>query len=181
MGQRKKSVLIYSYEMERRRIFAKDHDIVKVDYATITNPFAGKIICGHCGSVFGRKVWNSTNELRRRIVWRCNRRYIKKGKKGCNNKHIDDKVLYQAFVDTFNAMIENKDYFMEKWKEHLKSDNVLVRYKAKQFIGILKNAKLIKEFDEDLFFKIVEKMKVFDGEKIIVSLLDGTEIEVVIE
>lgn len=168
-------------EMERRRIFAKEHDIVKVDYATITNPFAGKIICGHCGSVFGRKVWNSTNELRRRIVWRCNRRYIKKGKKGCNNKHIDDKVLYQAFVDTFNAMIESKDYFMEKWKEHLKSDNVLVRYKAKQFIGILKNAKPIKEFDEDLFFKIVEKMTVFNGEKIIVSLLDGTEIEVIIE
>ncbi|WP_261783617.1 hypothetical protein [Clostridium botulinum] len=78
-------------------------------------------------------------------------------------------------------MIENKDYFMEKWKEHLKSDNVLVRYKAKQFIGILKNAKLIKEFDEDLFFRIVEKMTVFDREKIIVSLLDGTEIEVVIE
>ncbi|WP_392486136.1 recombinase family protein [Haloimpatiens sp. FM7315] len=167
-------------EMERR-IFAKEHDIVKVDYATITNPFAGKVICGHCGSVFGRKVWNSTNELRRRIVWRCNRRYIKKGKKGCNNKHIDDKVLYQAFIDTFNAMIENKDYFMEKWKEHLKSDNVLVRYKAKQFIGILKNGKTIKEFDGDLFFRIVEKMTVFDGEKIIVSLLDGTEIEVVIE
>lgn len=168
-------------EMERRRTFAKEHGIVKVDYATVANPFAGKVICGHCGSVFGRKVWNSTNELRRRIVWRCNKRYIAKGKKGCNNKHIDDKVLYQAFVDTFNAMIENKDYFMEKWKEHLKSDNVLVRYKAKQFIDILKNTKPIKEFDQDLFFRIVEKMTVFDGEKIIVSLLDGTEIEVVIE
>ncbi|ADF99797.1 recombinase [Clostridium botulinum F str. 230613] len=41
-------------------------------------------------------------------------------------------------------MIENKDYFMEKWKEHLKSDNVLVRYKAKQFIGILKKCKADK-------------------------------------
>ncbi len=38
------------------------------------------------------------------------------GIKGCNNKHIGDKVLYQAFIDTFNIMIENKDYFMEKWK-----------------------------------------------------------------
>ncbi|MDQ0480264.1 hypothetical protein QOZ93_002012 [Hathewaya limosa] len=28
---------------------------------------------------------------------------------------------------------------------------------------------------------IVEKMTVFDGEKIIVTLLDGTEIEIVIE
>ncbi|WP_307356141.1 recombinase zinc beta ribbon domain-containing protein [Hathewaya limosa] len=83
--------------------------------------------------------------MRRRIVWRCNKRYIEKGKKGCDNKHIDDKVLYQAFID------------------------------------ILKNVKPIKEFDVDLFFMIVEKMTVFDGEKIIVTLLDGTEIEIVIE
>ncbi|MGO5066824.1 hypothetical protein [Clostridium sp. LCP25S3_F8] len=48
-------------------------------------------------------------------------------------------------------------------------------------MGILKNVKLIKKFDVDLFFRIIEKMTVFDGEKIIVSLLDGTEIEVVIE
>ncbi|WP_317817678.1 hypothetical protein [Clostridium tetani] len=78
-------------------------------------------------------------------------------------------------------MIENKDYFMEKWKEHLKSENILVRYKTKQFVGILKNVKPIKKFDVDLFFRIIEKMTVFDGEKIIVSLLDGTEIEVIIE
>lgn len=46
-------------EMERRRVFAEKHGIVKVDYATIDNPFAGRVICGHCGSPFGRKVWNS--------------------------------------------------------------------------------------------------------------------------
>ncbi|NLZ52722.1 MAG: recombinase, partial [Thermoanaerobacteraceae bacterium] len=34
--------------------------------------------------------------------------------------------------------------------------------------------------DVDMYFRLVEKMTVFDGEKIIVSLLDGTEIEVVI-
>lgn len=111
------------------------------------------------------------------ICYRC----YKKGKKGCNNKQIDDKVLYQEFIGIFNAMIENKDYFMQKWKEHLKNDNILVRYRAKQFIGIFKNAKPIKEFDEYLFFRIVEKIIVLDGEKIIVSLLDRTEVEVVIE
>lgn len=37
------------------------------------------------------------------------------------------------------------------------------------------------EFDMDLFFRIVEKMSVFDGKKIIVTLLDGTEIEVLIK
>jgi len=39
----------------------------------------------------------------------------------------------------------------------------------------------IKEFDANLFLRLIEKMTVFEGEKIIVSLLDGTEVEVVIK
>ncbi|WP_315166548.1 hypothetical protein [Metaclostridioides mangenotii] len=70
---------------------------------------------------------------------------------------------------------------MEKWKEHLKSDNLIQRYKAKQFMRIIENAEPIEEFDMDLFFRIIEKMTVFEGEKIIVTLLDGTELEVVFE
>jgi site-specific DNA recombinase len=75
-------------------------------------------------------------------------------------------------------MIENKDYFIGKWKGE--SEDVLKKYKAKQFIKVIENAEILEEFDMDLFFKIVEKMTVFGGERIIVSLLDGTEIEVVI-
>lgn len=167
-------------EMERRKAFAEKYGMKKFDYATIKNPFAGKVICGKCGGVYGRKVWNSNDERFRRFVWRCNNKYRAKGEKGCYNKHIDDKVLYQVFINTFNAMIENKDYFMEKWKKNLESDNVLVRYKAKQFMGILDDAEPIDKFDMDLFFRIIEKMTVFEGKKIIVGLLDGTEIEVII-
>lgn len=168
-------------ERERRKAFAEKYNICKLDYAAISNPFAGKVICGYCGSTFGRKVWNSNDERLRRVIWRCNKKYEVKGQKGCENKHIDDKVLYQAFINTFNAIIENKDYFTEKWKEGLKSDNALVRYRTKQLIKIIEKEEPIKEFDVNLFFKIIEKMTVFEGQKIIVSLLDGTEIEVVIE
>ena len=70
-------------------------------------------------------------------IWRCNGKYAVKGTKGCESRHIDDKVLYQAFVGAFNAMVEKKDYFMEKWQERLERDNILVRYKAKQFMAIL--------------------------------------------
>ena len=66
---------------------------------------------------------------------------------------------------------------MEKWKGNLKSENALVRYKSKQLIGMLKNAEPIQDFDVDLFYSIIEKMTVFEGEKIIVTLQDGTEIE----
>lgn len=168
-------------EMERRKDFAERYNINKLDYATVDNPFAGRVICGHCGSSFGRKVWNSTDERLRRVIWRCNKKYVVKGEKGCGNKHIDDRVLYQAFINTFNAMIENKGYFMERWKQHLESENILQRYKARQLIKIAENAYLIEEFDMDLFFKIIEKMTVIEGEKIVVTLLEGTQIECEIE
>ena len=58
----------------------------------------------------------------------------------------------------FNLMVENRDRFVEKCQERLESDNALVRYKAKQFIGIMAVAETIDEFDLDLYFALVEKM-----------------------
>ncbi len=104
-----------------------------------------------------------------------------KGNKSCESKHIADGVLSQAFINTFNAMIENKDYFLEKWQERLDSDNVLQRYKAKQFIGIITEAKPILKFDINLYFALVEKIMIYDGGRLIVSFLEGTEIECTIE
>ncbi|WP_312889762.1 hypothetical protein [Pelorhabdus rhamnosifermentans] len=51
--------------------------------------------------MFGRKVWNSNDERLRRIIWRCNGKYVMKGKNGCNSKYIDDRVLYHAFINVF--------------------------------------------------------------------------------
>ena len=70
---------------------------------------------------------------------------------------------------------------MEKWSKRKSDKNVLIRYKAKQFIEIIREAEVLKEFDIDIYFKIIEKMIVFEGNRIIVTLLDGTEVEVVIE
>ena len=163
-------------EMERRKEFAIKHGINKIDYTTADNPFAGKVICGECGSVFGRKVWNSNDENLRRVVWRCNRKYEVKGKKSCENGHVDDGVLYEAFVDGFNTIIGNKEYFMEKWREQGETEDALVRYKSKDFIKIFKSAKYVEGFDGDLFFRIVEKMTVFEEGRIVVSLLGGEDV-----
>jgi len=164
--------------MKRRQLYATEHGI---GYGTTDNPFAGRVICGTCGHMFGRKVWNSTNEKQRRIIWRCDAKYKVKGIKGCDSKHIDDGVLYQVFINTFNAIIENKDYFMGKWQERSEDDNLLQRYKASQFIGIITEAEVMVEFDVNLYFALVEKMIVFDGGRLIVSLLDGTSVECQIE
>jgi site-specific DNA recombinase len=49
-------------EIEGRRAFAEKYNINKLDYATVDKPFAGGVICGHCGSISRRKVWISTDD-----------------------------------------------------------------------------------------------------------------------
>lgn len=168
-------------EMERRRDYALQYGIQKLEYATEDNPFAGRVICGFCGHAYGRKVWNSTDDRLRRIIWRCNGKYVEKGERGCDSRHIDDGVLYQAFVDVFNAMIENRDYFMEKCRDRLVSGNVLVRYKSKQLLETISGAERVTEFDVDLYFSMVEKVTVYEGGRLIVNLFDGTEVECAME
>ncbi|MFL0197769.1 recombinase [Clostridium sp. WILCCON 0269] len=85
------------------------------------------------------------------------------------------------FVEVFNAMVENKECFIRKWKESFKKSDLLPKYKASQFIEIIGDAKPIVEFDINLYFRIIEKMTVFEGVKIIVTLLDGTNVECEIE
>ena len=135
------------------------------------------MICGFCGHAYGRKVWNSTDDRLRRISWRCNGKYVEKGERGCDSRHIDDRMLYQAFVDVFNMMVENKEYFLEKWEKRQGNENVLMRYKSKQLLEIITGARPITEFDIDLYFAMVEKVKVYDAGRMDVSLLDGTELE----
>lgn len=153
------------------------YGIQKLEYATTDNPFAGRVICGSCGQIFGRKVWNSTDDRFRRIIWRCNGKYVEKGERGCDSRHIDDKVLYQVFVEVFNMMVENKDCFLDKWKEMWESDSSLQRYKTKQFAKSIAERGRIKEFDVELYFALVEKVVVHGEGRLMVVMLDGTAVE----
>jgi DNA invertase Pin-like site-specific DNA recombinase len=161
-------------EMERKMIFAKQHGLQRYDYASDDNPFAGRVICGCCGKPYGRKVWNSNDERLRRIIWRCNSKYKIKGRIGCENKHIDNEVLYNVFIEIYNVIIEKREHFLNKWKEKLQDENVLNRVVAKRFISVFQNAEKIEKFDSDLFYMMVEKYTV-NKEEIIVCLLDKTE------
>ena len=42
---------------------------------------------------------------------------------------------------------------------------------------IITDAEMINVFDMDLYFALVEKITIYDGGRLIVSLLDGTEVE----
>ncbi|HHX60281.1 MAG TPA: recombinase family protein, partial [Epulopiscium sp.] len=167
-------------EMDRRNGYMERHGVKQLDFVKVQdNPFTGRVICGECGSSFGRKTWNSTNEDLKRRVWQCNRKYEKKGEVRCGNKHVDEEVLFKAFVSSFNALVENREHFIDIWKAE--EGDELKRYKVGEFIEIVGKGEGIEEFDVDLYFRMVEKMTVLGDEKVVVSFLDGTEVECVIE
>ena len=97
---------------------------------------------------------------------------------GCDSKHLDDKVFYDAFVKIFNSLVENKEQFIAKWQKLLRSDDLLKKVTAQRFISVFENAMPLSCFDVDLYFMLVEKIIVYEGSRLVVTLLDGTEVEV---
>ena len=69
--------------------------------------FSGRVICGCCGGIYGRKVWNSTDQYRR-IIWRCNEKY-RKGHARCTTRHVTEEELKENFVAAFNQVMVNRE------------------------------------------------------------------------
>ena len=70
-----------------------------------TSCFAGRIICGDCGSIYGSKVWHSTSKYRR-VIWQCNGKF-KRGEK-CSTPHLYEKDIQRIFLDFVNSLIQNR-------------------------------------------------------------------------
>lgn len=71
--------------------------------------------------------------------------------------------------------------FLDKLKGMRENDNVLARYKAKQFSKIIAETGPIKDCDVDLYFALTEKVIVYGDSRLIVVLLEGTEVECTVE
>ena len=69
--------------------------------------FANKIKCGCCGGWYGAKVWHSTDKYRR-VVYRCNKKYAKKGKP-CSTRHLTEEEIKQIFVKALNSLVEVRE------------------------------------------------------------------------
>jgi len=80
-----------------------------------THCFSGKIICSECGGLFGSKVWQSTSEKYRRVVWQCNNKYKRKGAVNCHMPHLRPETIEWAFVEAFNRLIANKDRYIREY------------------------------------------------------------------
>ncbi|WDC83322.1 recombinase family protein [Caloramator sp. mosi_1] len=86
-------------------------------YKTGRNYFSGKIICGDCGSFYGRKVWHS-NDKYRKVIWQCNSKY--KNEEKCKTPFINEEELKKAFVEVFNGIVNNKEEILRGYEEVIK-------------------------------------------------------------
>ena len=104
-------------EMSRRKSNGK---------RTLCNsPFAGKIICGDCGAVYGSKVWHSTSKYKR-TIWQCNDKFRNEAK--CRTPHLYEDDIKQMFLQALSQLLANRDTLIE--------DGRLVRQTLLDFTAI---------------------------------------------
>lgn len=126
--------------------------------------------------VFARKGWRSSTGIDRK-VWQCSERYKVKGVMGCANRYVEEETLIKAYLMAWNALVENREDFMEQWTEQLQSENLLEGYRAEKFIEYTDGAEPLTEMDTDFMLKTLDHIKVFEDGTLLVVFLDGTEIE----
>lgn len=163
-------------EINRRKKYLEEHGTNSYSHRPESNPFASKIICGDCNKVFARKGWRSSTGVDRK-VWQCSERYKVKGVMGCANRHVEEETLVKAYLMAWNALVENREDFMEQWTEQLQSENLLEGYRAEKFIEYTDGAEPLTDMDTDFMLKTLDHIKVFEDGTLLVVFLDGTEIE----
>lgn len=146
-------------ERARSKEYMERHKLNAYSNKPDENPFAGKIICGSCGQAYGRKTWRSKTTNRK--VWQCGLRYRRKGIIGCDNRHVDDEVFPVRFMESYNMLIDNKQQLMDKWKKLMNGEDLLKRYKAKEFIVIFSKEGKMQEFNPDIMLKMLDHILVY--------------------
>ena len=83
-----------------------------------TSCFAGRIVCGDCGSIYGSKVWHSNSKYRR-VIWQCNGKF--KGGEKCSTPHLYEKDIQRIFLDFVNSLIMERAEITGGLKEALRT------------------------------------------------------------
>lgn len=71
--------------------------------------FAGRILCAECGSIYGSKVWHSTDKYRK-VIWQCNNKY--KGNT-CSTPSLNEVDIKRWFSQALGKFLEDRDAIIE--------------------------------------------------------------------
>ncbi|SFS06141.1 Site-specific DNA recombinase [Anaeromicropila populeti] len=160
-------------EAKRRKQYMNEHTLMGYSRCSNKNPFAFHVICGECGRGFGRVRWASSKGPR--FVWQCGFRYHQKGIIGCHNRHIEDSTIELAFIRAWNHLVEDQSNYLEHWNALVKGDDLLKKYKAKQFIELSKNGRITEHVEWKLVLKVLDHIRIYESGEIVIAFLEGTE------
>jgi len=73
--------------------------------------FSSKLICSHCGSFYGQKVWHS-NDKYRKTIYRCNSKFDKHHEK-CQTPIVTEEQVKNLFIKAFNELLKKKNHIIE--------------------------------------------------------------------
>lgn len=96
---------------------------------------------------------------------------------GCTNRHIDEEILIEAFILSWNSLLDNREELKKKWERTAKFGNPLEQYRAVQFADITEDTKHIKEIDTDFVLRTLDHIKVYETGRITIRFMDTTEME----
>ncbi|WP_330652511.1 zinc ribbon domain-containing protein [[Clostridium] scindens] len=161
-------------EMKRRERYLEDN-ITRFSQNTEANPFSSKIICGECNRAFARKGWRTPSGDRK--VWQCSEWHKVKDVLRCGNRHIYEETLIEIYLMAWNRLLECREMLMPEWERKMPGEDLLAKFRAKDFMEITKDAQPIKELDIDLMIRTVDYIKVYKNGAVMTVFLDGTEIE----
>ena len=109
-------------------------------------------------------------------MWQCKERYRVKGIEGCTNRHVDEKVLQDVFIQAWNSLIENIDEMKKRWERYAEFGSPLEQYRAVQFADIADEVGYIENPERDFMLKVLDHITVYESGRLIVVFMDGIEI-----
>lgn len=90
---------------------------------------------------------------------------------------MEESTLEKAFVMAWNGILENKEYFLPKWEDQEKSEDMLKTYRAKDFLMLTQGRRKSEKVDKDFTLRTLNYISVFEDGTLLVVFIDGTEIE----
>ena len=66
------------------------------------------------------RLWNIGGNIKVTLAFPANLRYKVKGVMGCVNRHVEEEMLVKAYLMAWNALVENRETFIEQWTEQLR-------------------------------------------------------------
>lgn len=96
---------------------------------------------------------------------------------GCSNRDIDEETAWEIYIMAWNRLLECRDMLVPEWEEKMQGADLLAKFRAMDFMEIMKDAQLLEKVDIDLMLRTVDYIKVYENGMVVTIFWEGTEIE----